>query len=152
MYATPIIVYQNIDNPLEFIFRDRDQKRISIHGYQVNLNIITANSPTANQVVKSSTSVVAVKDGTTVESAVTNGTMTTSPFITIPLTVLDDGVDAQTRGRATVVVTKGAVNGLCPDDYWYSIAVTNQANVSMPAFTDGNGTARGTLKLIGGIY
>lgn len=152
MYATPITLYQNIDNPLQFVFRDLDQKRVSIEGYQLFLNIITANSATVNQVVRTSTSVIAYADGGSAEVPVTNGTSNISPIIAIPMTVLDTGVDAKTRGLATVIIPQSTLANMCPDDYWYSIKAVAQNGQSLPTFVDGNSNARGTLKLIGGIF
>jgi hypothetical protein len=51
-----------------------------------------------------------------------------------------------------VVLPKVAMNALYPDDYWYSIRATNAAGQTMPTFVDGNNGARGTLKIIGGVF
>lgn len=152
MYAPPIVVYQNIDNPLRFVFKDLDQKRISIAGYQLTMSIVSSNTPTSNQVVKNSTTVLTVADGSTTETAITNGTTNTTAGTSFALSVLDTGADAALRGVASLILPQAALNALYPDDYWYSIRATNAAGQTMPTFIDGNNNARGTLKIIGGVF
>ena len=152
MYAQPIVVYQNIDNPLRFVFKDLDQKRVDIAGYQLSMSIVSSITPTANQIVKTATTVVAVGDGSSQETSITNGTTNNTAGTSFAMTVLDTGTDTALRGVATVVLPQSVLNTLCPDDYWYSIRATNAAGQTMPTFIDGNNNARGTLKIIGGVF
>jgi hypothetical protein len=39
VYSRPIIVYQGIDNPLQIVIKNQDQKAANLTGYTVQLNI-----------------------------------------------------------------------------------------------------------------
>lgn len=39
VYSRPITVYQGIDNPLQIVIRNQDQKLVNMTGYTVQLNI-----------------------------------------------------------------------------------------------------------------
>ena len=39
VYSRPIVVYQGIDNPLQIVIKNQDQKSVNMTGYTVQLNI-----------------------------------------------------------------------------------------------------------------
>ena len=49
VYSRPVIVYQGIDNPVQIVTKNQDQKPVNLTGYQIQVDIQDPNTQTTVQ-------------------------------------------------------------------------------------------------------
>lgn len=143
VYANPIKVYKNVDNPIRLVFKNKDQKRIRITDYTFELFVFGTNSPTAQQILVSDTEydTISVEN---IDIAV--------PVISKPLSILDDGVSDALKGIAQVTLTAEDLSGLPADSYTYTVRATNINGETLPVYSDDNLNVSGTIAVATGAY
>ncbi len=73
VYSRPITVYQGIDNPLQIVIRNQDQKLVNMTGYTVQLNIEDpVNETTAYSLAVTFTDITKGLGTVTIDTATVN--------------------------------------------------------------------------------
>ncbi len=73
VYSRPITVYQGIDNPLQIVIKNQDQKSVNLTGYTVQLNIEDpVNETTAYTIAVSFTDITKGLATATIDTATVN--------------------------------------------------------------------------------
>lgn len=74
MYSRPIKIYQGIDNPIQVVIKNQDQKPVNFTGYLLQLDIQDpVNRVTAHSIAVDMTSITNGKGIVVIDKAVVNG-------------------------------------------------------------------------------
>lgn len=143
VYANPIKIYKNVDNPIRIVFRNKDQKRIHVDGYTFTFYMFKTNSTYQQDVALDQ------NDYSSIDLDYLNEK---TPVIVKSVSILDDGSSATTRGVGEVILGSNELRELTTDSYIYTIKAINLAGDSRPVYSDDNLSVAGTVHLIDGVY
>ena len=143
VYANPIKIYKNVDNPIRIVFRNKDQKRIHVDGYTFTFYMFKINSTYQQDVALDQ------NDYSSIDLDYLNEK---TPVIVKSVSILDDGSSVTTRGVGEVILTVSDIANLTVDSYIYTIKALDSNGNSRPVYADDNLEVAGTVHLFDGRY
>lgn len=142
VYSAPVKIYKNVDNPIMVVFRNNDERRISIVGMTFEFALFGTNSSVKNTLVTSNTAFTELPDSLP---------DITVPLMTKSLTNADISTTAS-KGLAKLVLTAADIALLTPDSYTFSIRATMADGSKLPVYCDDNYSVAGTMILGDNVY